>query len=203
MRRAAVLTGVAVALPALAVVGSAAPASAASVIPCQTRTTATPFKQWSDTNNYFTLPSGNFESTPTGWTLTGGAALTSENEPYKVISGVANAKSLKLPPGASVTAPSFCVKAAEPQIRFFYKSPGVANSYLVLTMTAVFANGTSSTSSQWLMGDKAGWVVTPAYWLPNVADSVNGATVTVSFQQKNVMANWQLDDFEVDPWKSM
>jgi len=177
--------------------------TAATVIPCTTRTTTTPFTTWGDKNAYFTLPGGTFDTTPTttGWTLTGGATITPENEPYKVITST-KASSLKMPPGATATLPTFCVNPVEAAVRFFYKSPGVTGSNLVATIHTL--KGTTATDSYaWLDGTKTGWQVSPPITLPNVGEVGVQLTATITFTQKNIPATWQIDDFEVDPWKSL
>lgn len=199
-RRAAAMIGlVTVALAA----APAATASAATVLPCTTRTTTKPFTGWGDGNGYFTLPGGTFESSPTsaGWTLSGGAAVTTGNEPWKVIAGT-NASSLKVLKGAVATAPSFCVQPTEARFRLFYKSPGIASSFLVVHMRTVAGTAVTD-STYWVDGSTAGWALSPALQLPNVGAAGQQVTATVWFDVQQQAGTWQIDDVEVDPWKTM
>ena len=52
--------------------------------PCTTRTESTVFSTWGDTYSYFKMANGGLESGATDWTLSGGAAVASGNEPWKV-----------------------------------------------------------------------------------------------------------------------
>jgi hypothetical protein len=54
---------------------------------CTTRTVSQPFTQWSDSNDYFPMTSGTFESGTSGWTLGSGVSRVAENEPWKVAAG--------------------------------------------------------------------------------------------------------------------
>jgi len=202
-RRAAALTSLAVAAGLALAALPASPAAAATVppaaVPCATRTATTPFTQWGDQNAYFTLPGADFEAGTPGWTLSK-AATTTENEPWKVISGT-KARSLQVAGGGSAGVPTFCVSPHEALVRFFYKSPGVPGSYLVATITSYRVNGTT-TAEYWFEGSTAGWAVTPALWIPNVMDAGAQSTVSVTFTQRNVAATWKVDDFQVDPWKT-
>jgi hypothetical protein len=196
------LLTLAVAVPVAGLVVPASPAAAVAAIPCGPRTSTQPFKQWNDLAAYFTLPGGTFESTPSGWTLRGGAGLTSGNEPWKVVAGT-NAKSLRLPPGSSVVAPTFCVSPSESQFRFFYKSPGISGSNLRVTVRVDFGTWVSN-SEFWASGNTPGWQVSQIIALPNVADSRAQPTVTLTFLPVNSSsAVWLIDDVEVDPWKSL
>src|SRR5438105_12169160 len=67
-----------------------------------------PFSSFNDTNWYELVPSGDFEGSASGWTLSGGAVLASGSEPYAVTGKLGN-NSLELPKGATATAPYVCV----------------------------------------------------------------------------------------------
>jgi len=43
----------------------------------------------------------------------------------------------------------------------------------------------------------------PPLWLPNVADAGTTATITITFTEKNTPATRQIDDVEMDPWRSL
>lgn len=210
LRRATVAASVVLAT-GLGLAGLASPAAAAgstgpspavtAAVACTTRTTSTPFARWGDTNAYFTLPGGSFEGTTAGWRLAGGAATSTENEPWNVVAGTA-ARSLSLPAGASATAPTTCVTSQEAQFRYFYKSPGVPGAYLVAYVTVSGPSGVHR-AEYWIDGSRPGWGVTDQLWMPQVMGATGTSTVTVSFQQRNVLAAWKIDDVQVDPWKTL
>src|SRR3954451_14553832 len=94
---------------ALAIAASASSAFAAgTTVACLTRTETNAFSTWGDTNAYFQVPNGGFESATTDWALTGGASVVSGNEPWKV-AGSTNAKSLRIPNGATAESRTICV----------------------------------------------------------------------------------------------
>src|SRR5437870_2494320 len=62
-------------------VGLTASAASAGLLPaCAARPTSTPFAPWGDSNSYFLMPGGGFESGASGWALSGGAAVASGHE---------------------------------------------------------------------------------------------------------------------------
>lgn len=203
MRRTAVLGGLTVVAPlaALLVAPAATASAATSVLPCTTRSTTTPFTQWGDTNSYFTLPGGTFETGTAGWTLSGGAGVTGGNEPWKVISGP-NTSSLNLPAGAAATAPSLCIATAEDSMRLFYKSPGVSTAYLRVTIHVTSGVNVADNTYD-INGAASGWAVSQRIMLPDIRDKSGQQTVTVSFTQVGTRAAWQVDDVEIDPWRSL
>jgi hypothetical protein len=202
MRRTAVLGGLAVLAPLAAlVVAPATTASAATVLPCTTRATTTPFTPWGDSNAYFTLPGATFESGTSGWSLAGGARVTSGNEPWKVVSGP-NVSSLSLPAGASASAPSMCIATAEDSMRLFYRAPGISTAYLRVTIHVTSGvNVADNTYS--IGGGTAGWALSERIMVPDIRDRSGQQTVTIKFDQVGTKAAWQIDDVEIDPWRSL
>ena len=195
------------ALPAAVMVTTTGPASASTENNCQLRDgNSTPFTQWGDRNSYFTLSGGLFELAPSGWGLTGGAGVVAGNEPWKVNSN-GTAHSLRIPAAGSVTTQWFCVRPGETAIRFFDKAPGLKGSALTVTVTATFLNASktaytagTATASYRIEGSTAGWGPSPVLQLPQQAGSP-GAMISVRIAP--TAGDWQIDDFEVDPWKTL
>jgi hypothetical protein len=193
----------------LAVVGSvgvlvAAPnAQAATSVPCTTRAIHTSLKALGDDNSYFSVTGGTFEHGTPGWSLYG-AGLTVGNEPWKVLDDV-NTTSLQLYPGGAASAPAMCVSTAEDSMRFFYRAPGVANSTLMVSVHVMSGFGyyTYDGTYQLISGGKAGWALSPRIPLPDIRDGSGQQVVTISFGQQGMPALWQLDDVQVDPWRSL
>jgi hypothetical protein len=86
---------------------------------CDAQSSAQVFLPWADPAQYVLAPGGAAESTD-GWTLSGGAALVTGNEPWKV-HGAADAGALRLPSGASATTDTMCIGIEHPDVRFFVK----------------------------------------------------------------------------------
>jgi hypothetical protein len=165
---------------------------------CTTRTTTQAFAAFGDTNDYFPIGGGTFESgdlTPFG--LTGTPTVVQENEPWHVLDR-SHVRSLALPPGATLKA-TFCVQIGEDSLRLFTKSPGPSGSLTVRTTVATtYMSATTSTS---IGGTYAGWAPSPRISLPNVFGPDGKQYVTVSFTNTGT-SPWQLDDILVDPWRT-
>jgi hypothetical protein len=203
-RRARVpaLLAVPVALAAVAVpLVTDAGAAPGQVLPCVTREVTKPFTAWGDHAAYFTVPGGTFEGGAPGWTLGGGAAVTHGNEPWRVLSST-HASSLALPAGAAATAPSMCIATAEDALRFFYRAPGVRGAALLVTIHVTSGVNVADNTYE-ISGATAGWALSPRIMLPDIRDASGRQTVTISFTQRSTRARWQIDDVEVDPWRSL
>lgn len=198
--RSAVVGTVLAASAAIALPAGAAHA-ATTTVPCGSRTMSRPFTLWSDTNQYFTVQDGTFESGAAGWTRTGGAAAVSGNEPWKVVSAT-NAKSLMIPAGGSATTPAMCVASDEDSTRFFYKSPGVSGSSLHVSIY-VTSGVNVATNDFDVAGSVAGWGVSPRIMLPDIRDASGQQTVKITFSIRNTPATWQIDDVMIDPWRTL
>ncbi|MFN8074746.1 MAG: hypothetical protein U0Q15_04890 [Kineosporiaceae bacterium] len=199
-RAALVLAGALVAPMAVALGGPTAPASAATIIPCQDRTTATPFRPWSDTRNYYLLQGGSFEYGNQGWDLYGQAGIGNGSSPWKVWGG--GSRALWLGPGGTAVAPTFCASVAEPYVRFFYLASPEQNARLKVSLT-IWRGTTQTTQQYWLPGGSGRWEVSQAIPIPDVyADGYR--SLSVKFEAVNSStAQWLIDDFSVDPWKSL
>lgn len=171
--------------------------AASAAIACSTRTTTKAFAAWGDTNPYFVVPDGTFESTTASWVLRK-AATTTGNEPWRVLGG-AHAESLKLSPGAVATTAQFCVASAEDSLRFFVKSPGVAGSQLLVHIDVV-SGVNRATNDYAISGSSSGWAPSQRIMLPDIRDSSGKQNVTISFTVVG-NATWYLDDVMIDPWR--
>jgi hypothetical protein len=194
-RTAGALTGLLVG--ALAVV--AGPTSAAQAADdCTTRTTTTAFSVFGDTNDYFPIGGGTFESgNLSNFTVTGGASVASENEPWKVLGG-SDSRSAALPAGATLKA-TFCVQIGEDSMRLFTKSPGAGGSLSIKT-TVSTAYGSASTSSSMSAASSA-WSPTARIPLKNVSGPDGKQYVTLLITNTG-SGTWLVDDILVDPWRT-
>jgi hypothetical protein len=199
MRVLARMAGVAVLLAAVPALG-AAPADAATYA-CSTRTTVKSFAAYGDDNDYFLVPDGSFENGATSWTLSPGTVSVKGNTPAKVLGG-ANKKSLYVPELGSAVTPTMCLTHREDSIRFHYKAPGIPGAVLRVGIQVTSATGVA-TSTVDVVGSSNGWSVSPRIMLPDVRDATGTQYVTVSFSSQGIPAGWQLDDVQVDPWRSL
>lgn len=171
--------------------------SAEAAIACTTRSTTKAFAAWGDTNPYFLVPDGSFETSGTTW-VHRNAARTSGNEPWKVMGG-AHTSSLKLSPGAVSTTSQFCVASAEDALRFFVKSPGGATARLHVHIDVV-SGVNRATNDYDIVGSTSGWAPSPRIMLPDIRDASGKQNVTITFTVVGT-ATWYIDDVLIDPWR--
>lgn len=108
----------------------AGPADATLLGSCPSVTLTQPFLPWGDSSYNELAPGGDFEASPAGWALSGGAARTSGSESYGV-TGKVGAYSLALPAGATALSPQMCVTSSYPWFRLFVKSATASSSVRV------------------------------------------------------------------------
>ncbi len=194
-RRSARFFGIFAALGGLALAVS--PASALATEGCPAVTEAQAFSQFGDANWYTLVSGGSFESTPTGWTLSGGAAQTSGSESYKV-TGTLGKYSLALPSGATAQSPYICVDKSYRALRFFAiaaeksASIGVSVVYKTPSGPYVISVGTVNPGSSWAASEKL-----PTYAGPASAESNGTAQVAVRLTEKSGSSH--VDDVYIDP----
>jgi hypothetical protein len=167
---------------------------------CDT-TTSHPFAKWGDSSNYVHVPGGTFESGATGWTLSGGAAVTSGNEPF-FVNAAKDRRSLALPAGSVATTPAMCFAPGDMKMRFFAVSTGSSASYLqvrvvvksALGILSILDGGTMSTNSVWVPSPKLQLLLT------NVTSLISTNSVSFRFVPAG-SASWRIDDVYLDPFK--
>jgi hypothetical protein len=156
--------------------------------------TSYPFKQVDgDSSPYYGFANNGFESGAGAWSLSGGAYVGSDNEPWYV--NGKGKRSLALPPGASATSPTFCINLLDPAIRLFARGSAggdlkvqVVFRGLSGNVTGIFNHGDYAGNGTWVAGKK----VNSALALP----------LLTAYAQVRVTAAsgaWQVDDVFVDP----
>jgi hypothetical protein len=171
---------------------------------CGDRPLSRPFLPWLDPMQYTLAPRGNFESGTSGWTLKGGAAVVTGNEPWKV-SGPGS-RSLYLPSGSSAMTPPICVETLDPTVRYFAKNRGlVALSSLVVEVVLLDNYGRPVlTLPAGVHTGLGSWHPSlPGVALLNLTAVLNGGKANVKFRFRplGLGAKWQIDDVYVDPLK--
>jgi hypothetical protein len=161
-------------------------------------TNSQPFAQFGDYRSYFPLPNGGFETGSSGWTLSGGARVVADNEPWQVNGSGGSA--LSLPPGGSATSPTTCINLLDPSFRMFAKSTAASGD---LRVQIVFRGLTGN-----LLGIlNVGTFDNERYtdWQPSqdVLSALALPVLTVSAQVRFTSlagsGSWQVDDIFVDP----
>jgi hypothetical protein len=185
-------------------VGAGPVAAHGTTVPCASRTETKAFQNWGDSSLYFLVPNGGFESGTTDWQVSGGSAIVSDNETWKV-AGSNHTKALRIPPGATAESRTICVGAGEDYIRMFVKDPGVNGAILHIEAVVRGTNGSVGVqafdmNSQ--TASKGKWTVTPRHGLPNLLGPTGTQTLTFVFTTRGTSATWQIDDVYVDPLKS-
>ena len=183
----------AVAISAFALVLVAVPAAQAnllSILPgsCN-EPVSQPFAQYGDTNDYFLVPGGFFNSGEVPWALSAGA---------RVESG-----SLSLPVGSSATSPVVCASIYDPTARLFAMNSGASSSRLrVEALYPALLGGVQAARIGELSGTST-WQPTPQLGL-----TVTNLLATLSLQQTTIAyrftpvgsgGQWRIDDVYVDP----
>ena len=183
----------AVAISAFALVLVAVPAAQAnllSILPgsCN-EPVSQPFAQYGDTNDYFLVPGGFFNSGEVPWALSAGA---------RVESG-----SLSLPVGSSATSPVVCASIYDPTARLFAMNSGASSSRLrVEALYPALLGGVQAARIGELSGTST-WQPTPQLGL-----TVTNLLATLSLQQTMIAyrftpegsgGQWRIDDVYVDP----
>jgi hypothetical protein len=197
------ISTLALSVPTLAALPvSPSQAGVVSVSACDGATLTQPFTAWADFDYYKLAPGGNFEATSSSWSLSGGAQQVSGSESYGV-TGSVGSSSLALPVGAAAQSPSTCVNAAYPSFRFFVRASG--GDVAGVGVQAVYQDVSGNT-----VVIPVGVAVAGSTWAPTppmltgsaIPGAVNGGTAFVSLRFTAISGNAQIDDVEVDPFKS-
>jgi hypothetical protein len=184
------LTGLSCGLPV-------ASAQAESTTTCPSTTLSQPFLKWGDEGFYTLVPGGNFESSATKWTLSGGAKLAAGAEPYAV-TGKLGTLSLALPVGASAQSPFTCVEPSDRTFRFFERSEGTEAVVLVQVVYETSKGDVVSTGTKLTL--KSSWE--PSAILHTgaaVAAAVKGGTAQLALRFTGVSGTSRVDDVFIDP----
>jgi hypothetical protein len=171
---------------------------------CGARSESAAFKPFGDTNTYFRVSNGGFESGAADWLLKGGASVVGGQETWKV-GGSADAKALSLPAGATAETRTFCISKGEDKVRFFIKNPGVAGAFVKVDILVTNpTNGWVSTVSQDFHSEAiaSGWSVSPVILISDLFGGGGTETVSITFTNKGASGTFQIDDLYVDPFKS-
>jgi hypothetical protein len=170
---------------------------------CDAQAISKPFTPWLDGANYTPLSAGNFESSPAGWALSGGAAVAAGNETYNAAGP--GQSSLSVPSGGSATSPTICVGLEHPTLRFFAKrSTGGLLGVSTMRVDVLFENSLGLVNSL-----PIGVVLPSDAWQPtlpmtviaNLLPLLPGQHTPVAFRFTPLLGgDWSIDDVYVDPY---
>jgi hypothetical protein len=165
---------------------------------CQYGQMQQPFAPWGDDSHYVLTPGGSFEgSNP--WTLSGGAQVTSGNEPFYLNSS-SDSHSLTIPAGGSATSVSICLGILDPTLRLVGKSSDGSPLHVdvyargVLGLVKLPDSADISLSTAWAPSSVQ--VLT----LQNILALTNLGTTNIVLEFSSTgSATDQLDDVYLDP----
>jgi len=159
--------------------------------------TAPVFLPWGDYASYYFAPNGGFESGAASWSLSGGAAVvTQDNEPWYLAGFGSHA--LSIPTGGSAST-SVCFGLTYPAVRFFAAGDGgdatihvrvVSRS--LLGVLSVLDGGTFTAGSTWRPSPKLSTLFSA------LGAPLGSKTMTLQFTVERGTA--QIDDLFVDPF---
>jgi hypothetical protein len=155
------------------------------------------FAPWGDWATYYYAPNGGFENGSSNWSLSGGAAVvTQQNEPW-FLSGFGS-HALQLSPGSTASI-NVCYGLTYPGVRFF--AAGVGGnatihvrvvSHSLLGVLSVLDGGTFNAAQGWDPSPKVSTL------LSALAAPLGAKTMTLQFTVDSGTA--QIDDLFVDPF---
>jgi hypothetical protein len=185
---------------ALIVASIALPAAAQA--DCPTAPVSKAFQPFGDSSDYSLLPSADFESDTSGWSLTG-ASVVAGNESFN-IGGPADAKSLSVRPNGTVVSPAFCVGVEHPTFRFFARQNGGYAPKMIVKLRWNDASGTTHETTVGLLRGSAfaSWAPTPPLLLaPALRLWRAGETLSVRLVlSATTYGGWLVDDVYIDPY---
>jgi hypothetical protein len=158
--------------------------------------TAPVFAPWGDWSGYYFAPNGGFENGSTGWSLSGGAAVVTQNNEPWYVAGFGS-RALQIPTGGKATI-NVCYGLTYPAVRFFAAGQGgdatihvrvVSRS--LLGILSVLDGGTFTASQGWNPSPKLSSLFSA------VASLVGTNSMQLQFTVESGTA--QIDDLFVDP----
>jgi hypothetical protein len=161
--------------------------------------TAPVFAPWGDWSGYYFAPNGGFENGSTGWSLSGGAAVVTQNNEPWFLAGFGS-RALQIPTGGSASI-NVCYGLTYPAVRFFVAGQGGTakvhvrvSSRSLLGLVSVLDGGTFTADQGWHPSPKMSTL------LSAVASLLGTKTMTLQFTVESGTA--QIDDLFVDPFLS-
>jgi hypothetical protein len=156
------------------------------------------FSAWGDASSYYQPANGGFESGTTGWTVSSGAQVVNEGDPFKL--GGSGSHSLKLPAGATASM-TVCNGLLYPAVRFVDKGVG-GNATLHVRIVAHSLTGVLSILDGGTFTAGTAWAPSPKLSTLMSALSSPLGTKSMEIQLSVTSGTAQIDDLYVDPYRS-
>jgi hypothetical protein len=195
MRTLPPVLSIAVAIALCALAPAAARASGCASVPV-----GETFAPWLDPSWYQAAANAGFEAGASGWSLTGGAATVTGNEPFYVGSATDHA-ALALPADSSATTAPVCIGVEHPTIRLFARNTGSAVSRLNVSVVFSGLDGQPITLLIGQVVAGPSWAPTPVVpILINLLSLLGGQQVSFRFAPADSLGSWRIDDVYIDPY---
>lgn len=155
------------------------------------------FLPWGDFESYYFAPNGGFENGSTGWSLSGGAAVVSQdNEPWYLAGFGSHA--LQIPAGGSASI-NVCYGLTYPGARFFVSGVG-GNATIHVRVVARSLLGVLSVLDGGTFTAGQGWSPSPKISTLFSALAAPLGTKSMELQFSVTSGTAQIDDLFVDPF---
>ena len=161
------------------------------------------FAPWNDFRSYYLAPNGGLENGSNGWSLSGGAFVTSGNQPF-FGSGT---HSLSLPSGSSALSPATCIGPYALSLRMFGKDVGGTDQGVhVRVLWYGLLNQLLGSSDYATFPGGGKWAPTGSVSSSggfNLLLPLLGSTsARIQITPLGSGSSWRIDDVYVDPWAS-
>ena len=161
------------------------------------------FAPWNDFRSYYLAPNGGLESGSNGWSLSGGAAVGSGNQPY-FASGT---HSLSLPSGSRALSPATCIGPYALSLRMFGSDlKGTDGGLHVRVLWYGLLNRLLGSTDYETFDGGQTWAPTDSVKSSggfNLLLPILGSTsARVELTPLGSGSAWKIDDLYVDPWAS-
>jgi hypothetical protein len=161
------------------------------------------FAPWNDFRSYYLAPNGGLESGSNGWSLSGGAAVVSGNQPFFK----SGSHSLSLPSGSRAVSPATCIGPYALSLRMFGSDGGgrdggvhvrvlwygLLNKLLGATDYATFDAGGSWSPTNSVNSSGGFNLLLPL---------LGSTSARIEITPLGSGSAWKIDDVYVDPWAS-
>jgi hypothetical protein len=183
----------------VAATAALAPAAAAeaATTPCGGETLARTFAAWGDSSWYFLAPDGSFEQGALGWSLSGGATVAQDADPFG-LGGAGDRRSLSLPRGATATSAPFCLRRDARTVRWLQR--GRRGGALVVEVVHLDPGAQSPGRTLEVLRGGGAWAPSPEVKIPlwGTGASADGVAM-VALKLTALTGDWAIDDVYVDP----
>ena len=162
------------------------------------------FATFGDNAFYARLLNNGFESGSLGWTLSGGAKVVSENEPFNLSGSRSDHSSLLLPAGSSAYSGTVCFALGDWHMRFVMRNVGSTRGTLrVQVVVPSLLGGLLTILDAGTVSSGGTWTPSPRLelLLSNVTNLLGTKAVAFRFTPVGSGAAYQIDDVYLDPWK--